>query len=103
MLGNLVGWHQGESNAHPSAPPQDNNVMFNTEPPAGARAVPGGECQGKPWRRGEDGWAPTVQLVKERLGSGVRPELKACSVLTCCMPIGKLTSPSFVTPSVKWG
>ncbi|XP_057399318.1 E3 ubiquitin-protein ligase RNF31 isoform X2 [Balaenoptera acutorostrata] len=24
---------------------QDNNVMFNTEPPAGARAVPGGGCR----------------------------------------------------------
>lgn len=77
--------------------------MFNTEPPAGARTVPGGECQGKRWRRGEGGWAPTVQLVKERLGSGLRPELKAHPMLTCCVPVGKLTSPSLVSPFVKWG
>lgn len=41
--------------------------MFNTEPPAGARAVPGGECWDKPGRGVRAGWAPTVLWVKGRL------------------------------------
>lgn len=48
-------------------------------------------------------WAPTVQWIKGRLGSGVGPELKVRPVLTCCIPIGELTSPGLVFTCVKWG
>lgn len=77
--------------------------MFNTEPPAGARAVPGGECRASLGEGERVVWGPTVQWIKGRLGSGVGPELKARPALTCCIPIGELTSPGLVFTCVKWG
>jgi hypothetical protein len=38
--------------------------MFNTEPPAGARAVPGGKCQTSLQEGEMMYWAPTVWRVK---------------------------------------
>ena len=66
--------------------------MFNTEPPAGARAVPGGECRDKPGRRGE-GRLDSHRVV----GKG---EAWVCGQSSACADLGasgrvSLSGPTF--------
>lgn len=56
--------------------------MFNTEPPAGARAVPGGECRsGQALEKGR-GWLGAHCAVS--IAEASASELKTHPVLTLC-------------------
>ena len=61
--------------------------MFNTEPPAGARAVPGGECQDRPGRRQEEGLgSPCVMDEGEAWVWGwTRTQGPSCACLLCSL------------------
>lgn len=77
--------------------------MFNTEPPAGARAVPGGECRDKPWRR-DGGLGSHCVAGQEEALVWVQTWVQSHPVPTCCVPLGGLINLlGLVSSSVKSG
>ena len=76
--------------------------MFNTEPPAGARAVPGGECRDRPGRRPEEGLGSRCVMAGGEAWVGLNRDAEPVLCLLV-VPFGESASPGLFLPLCSRG